>query len=216
MSNVTGIAGASGAALYGVPASSNVMLSPESLMYFCAIQLRSMDGQITKRMTEQQQARDAQEVLGQLQDLLAHLKPGGLNENDLVARRRILEYYKAAYDKAPPDMKARLQESFNAFRSTGCNNDGGDVVSLATYSPAQLDADATRPTVGNKNSLDSNEVTARFDEIKGICNDINKGAELEMTNLQTLISQRQMAIQMTTNLLSKVCESMQAIVNNTK
>ncbi len=216
MSNVTGIAGASGAALYGVPASSNVMLSPESLMYFCAIQLRSMDGQITKRMTEQQQARDAQEVLGQLQDLLAHLKPGGLNENDLVARRRILEYYKAAYDKAPPDMKARLQESFNAFRSTGCNNDGGDVVSLATYSPAQLDADATRPTVDNKNSLDSNEVTARFDEIKGICNDINKGAELEMTNLQTLISQRQMAIQMTTNLLSKVCESMQAIVNNTK
>ena len=44
---------------------------------------------------------------------------------------------------------------------------------------------------------------------------LNKGAELEMTNLQTLVSQRQMAIQLTTNLMPKVNDSMMAIVANT-
>jgi len=216
MSNVTGIAGASGAALYGVTPSTNVLLSPDSLLAFCTIQLRSLDGQITKRLTEQQQARDAQGTLGQLQDLLHHLKQfPGLGATDAQTKARILQYYKDAYDKAPPGQKARIEESFNAFRNTACMNDAKAHTSLATYGRQQLDADAKAASKGNLNHASKEELELRLSEVNGIVDNLNKGAELEMTNLQTLISQRQMAIQLTTNLMSKINDSMMAIVANT-
>lgn len=43
---------------------------------------------------------------------------------------------------------------------------------------------------------------------------ISRGAELDMVQLQTLVSQRQQAISLTENLLSRIHESSQAVVNN--
>lgn len=217
MSNVSGVAGTSGAAMYGVSASTNVMLSPESLIYFCATQLRALDGQITKRVVEQQNAREAQGTLGQLQDLYNHLKPTGVGQDDAATKQRILQYYKEAYDKAPPGQRDRIQESFNAFRKSACYNDSDKAyVSLANYDAKQIDADIKNCNdADNHNFTSGDEVDLRLKEINGIVDDVNKGAELEMTNLQTLVSQRQMAVQLTTNLISKVNESMQSIVANT-
>jgi len=42
------------------------------------------------------------------------------------------------------------------------------------------------------------------------------GAELHMINLQSMLSQRQTAIQLTTNLVRKMHDSSAAIINNIK
>jgi hypothetical protein len=216
MSNVGVVSGPSSPQILAPTGQSNAMLlSPDSLMYFCAIQLRALDGQITQRMAQQQSSRDAQQKLSKLQEFMGRYA-GGIGKDDVWAKGEALKMYKEAFDLLPPgsELRNRLDASFHEFRKTACREDNCTFTSLADYTPEMKNDDLNHGS-DEKNLVADWEMKPRMEELKNISNDVNKGAELEMTNLQTLISQRQMAVQLTTNLLSKVNETMHAIVNNT-
>ena len=52
------------------------------------------------------------------------------------------------------------------------------------------------------------------DTVGGLQKDLNAGAELNMINLQSLMSQRQTAIQLTTNLVQSLGDQMNKIAAN--
>ena len=53
-------------------------------------------------------------------------------------------------------------------------------------------------------------------KLKSISDELDAGSELNMIEVQSLMSQRQTAIQMTTNLMSKYDQGVQTVVNNLK
>jgi Na+/phosphate symporter len=63
---------------------------------------------------------------------------------------------------------------------------------------------------------DAKKGAALGQNIDDICKDLGSGRELAMVELQSIVSQRQTALQLTTNLLSAVNESARNITNNIK
>ena len=61
----------------------------------------------------------------------------------------------------------------------------------------------------------SADTVKRFvDNLKGLQTEVNQGSELGMITLQSLMSQRQMAIQLTTNLVQSLGEMTNKIAAN--
>jgi hypothetical protein len=67
---------------------------------------------------------------------------------------------------------------------------------------------------GSDNALSDTEVKAMLNNIETATKDINSGSELQMINLQSLMSQRQSAVQLTTNLVQSLGDQMNKIAAN--
>jgi hypothetical protein len=67
---------------------------------------------------------------------------------------------------------------------------------------------------GGDNALSDTEVKAMTNNIESMTKDINSGSELQMINLQSLMSQRQAAVQLTTNLVQSLGDQMNKIAAN--
>lgn len=205
----------------GLPAALTAMgvaLTPDTLMQYCAMQLGAIDKQIAEKMTKQREGRNAQAAMGELQRTLSKHQ-GGLDAKDANGRAECLAAYKKAYDAAPPEMKDKIQKEFDEFYKTAVAEDGlaGNAPNLATVTDAQLTSFANK--VGGKNEAgylvngtDGDEMKRFADNVGSISSEIGNGAELEMISLQALISQRQMAVQMATNMMSKVNDTLQSQV----
>jgi hypothetical protein len=66
----------------------------------------------------------------------------------------------------------------------------------------------------DQNKVVESEMKELCSKVDGIMNDISKGAELEMINLQSQVSQRQMAVQMATSMLNKFNEGLMSVAGN--
>lgn len=197
-------------------------LSPETLLLYCASQLNALDSEIQSRMAKQQSARDSQRGLNELK---ATLGTGEITGDKYAQKEKILAKMKEAYDKLPPGDPNRktLDDLFNEFADTACTNDRHVFArSLSTYSgpdDPKLRELADTPDFDQKdqhmsNLVSTDELKKLNTDIDGMINDISKGAELEMINLQSLVSQRQMAVQLATGMLNKLNETALGVVNN--
>lgn len=196
-----------------------VALTPDTLLQYCAMQLGAIDKQIAEKMTKQREGRSAQAAMGELQRALSKYQQGGLDAANANGRAECLAAYKKAYDAAPPEMKEKLQQQFDEFYKTTVAQDGmtGKAPDLATVTDQQLTSFAN--TVGGRNEAgylvngaDDQEMKRFSDNVGSLSSELGNGAELEMISLQALISQRQMAVQMATNMMSKVNETLQSQV----
>jgi hypothetical protein len=197
-----------------------IELTPDTLMFYCATQLRRLDGEITARMRSQQSTHDAQAILGELRERLSPYTTGGIGANDKHLVPILMQKLKAAFDALPEGspQRAAIQSLFDKFRNTTCRENAIETLRLddpSVLSQIQTDVD-TKKTSGDANRADRDEVNQMLDSLKQISTDITSSGELEMINLQSLISQRQMAIQLTTNLLGKLNESLMAPIANLK
>lgn len=221
MSNVGGIGGAGPAAPVGnaVPTSA---LTPESLLYYCASNLRSLDAEIATRMREQQGAAAANKALSALKSALAPYVAGGIGHDDLGAKETFLRKFKEAFDAAPPSARTAIQQQFDTFRRTACHNDRDPPhIGLANYGEQDLQNDLAAvksPELASdgrtlKNGVGKEEVQWIVDALDNASKELSKDAELMMITLQSMISQRQMAVQLTTNMLDKINQTAMAVVN---
>ncbi len=205
------------------PATSQVVqLTPDSLMMYCASELRRLDQQITSRMNGQQATRDAQAILSECREwLVKYDTPGGIGADDKHLVPHILTRLKDAYDALPEGnpQRAEIQKHFDNFRNTTCLKNGHGTLSLqddAAVVKAQIQKDVDGKTNCSENRANQDEVKTMLHSLNAITEELTHGAELEMINLQSLISQRQMAIQLTTNLLEKLNESLLLPIANLK
>lgn len=216
-----GVGGVSNAGQVGT--SSNVSgggLTPDAVMLYCAAQLNHLDDSIQQQMAQQQAARGAQDKLGKLKALLA----GDVPANATDEKKQIIQAMKEAYDSLPPNDPGREQLNgvFKDFIKTASFADSGadlaatgDKYNLATLDGTKLNELAQASPVDAAFVADS-EMKVFAGKVDPILNDVGKGAELEMINLQSMVSQRQMAVQIATQLISKLNETISTVTSNLK
>lgn len=211
------INGVSGVGNVGQPTMvTGGSLSAESLLLYCSVQLNAMDTQLKAEMARQNQARSSQQVLNQVKNAIG-IKSIGTNDYD--RKVQILTAMRDAYQRLPPDDPARqtLQAAFETFANTACLNDSGAAAGLKLGDPnLNIHRLASLADACGRNNVDTDEMKGIQGMIDEAITDISKGAELQMINLQSLVSQRQMAIQLTTSLMTKFNDGLQAIVSSFK
>jgi hypothetical protein len=172
--------------------ASSALLTPDALMAYCESRLGSIDSQMDSIFQAQE-----------------------------------------SYNKLTTDIDS-LASNLNQYESTGIGTGPGDQTATTAFTSAnnslnQLisEANTTDPQVaselqGAMNTLNNGGDTfVSTDEITNIektlqqaSSDVGAGAELNMINLQSLMSQRQTAIQLTTNLVQSMGDQMNAIATN--
>lgn len=197
-------------------AADTASLTTESLLVYCETRLDSMDGEIRAMMGEQQRAIQQKEVLATLKTEISaasQLESGG-------AYAALDAFNKAIADLPENDpLRAELETARDTMLLYGGPIDASAVqqeharqanVRALNGEPQVVDATA----VAYKCSLNKDEWTAGLDSVTALSENLGYDAELKMITLQSQVSARQTAISLTTNLLSAVDKSAEAIVGN--
>lgn len=210
MSNIGGVSGAA-----SVNTSAPVQggsLTIDALMLHCADQLNHIDSAIDDQMKRQNMAREQADVLGRTKSLMA----GEIGRDDSQRKTEILTGLKKAYDTLPPGdpNRAQIETAYREYSQSACFSDGanGGGCPLSELTPARITEYANRPSAnGGDNVVNADEMKKYSGYLDSVLTNISKGAELDMINLQSMVSKRQMAIQITTQLMSKMNESASTI-----
>ena len=166
-------------------------LTGDALLMYCQARMGDLDSEINMRMGDQKAALDRRQAIQSAEvELKKYGDSGPQNQAQWDACETAL---KAAEAMLPPgDPGAASIEKFR--------------VDLEHQYCKDVAPDPHYPKDGEwKGTLDG--LTKMEDDIKG-------GAEIEMLQLQQLMSQRQTAVQLTTNMMSKLDQTQDSIVKN--
>lgn len=177
-----------------------VPLTVESLLTFCQTRLRDLDEQIAARMLAQKARVDLGEVVGALKQFTAKQMPvavdkDGVKDPDPAAQeagRKTVDEGNKLFDASIA--KAREVGDYEAVR-------------------ALTDMKATW-NMGNDGSVTSKELEGINKALDVTLGDLSKSNELEMIELQSLISKRSTALQLTTNMMNGLNEAQKTITGN--
>jgi hypothetical protein len=213
MSNVGGVSNVG--SVQGGYQVTGGQISPDSIMAYCSAQMSFLDAGIQERMAQQQASRDVQALLG---DVKAALMKHALGGDDWGDKQQVIQAMEAAWEKMAPNdpMRDQLNDRFHDFTATCINSNNIDQAN--GYNLGHLDEGTMNQfqtwcadNNGN-NAADLTELKQLSDNVDTLVNDCGKGAELQMINLQSMVSQRQMAIQLTTQIISKMNDAQMAVV----
>jgi len=167
-------------------------LTPESLMAYCQSRLQGIDTQVNEAFAQQQQSNFAQQILGQLASSPAFKLPA-----DKLTGGWQVEAAVQSIKDAIAEAKGKLDPNSPAWAA------------LDSYEKNSIDTIDTSKDL----SVDSFNSTV-VGGLNSIQKDLNASSELSMINLQSLMSQRQSAVQMCTNLVQSLGDQMNKIAQN--
>ncbi len=205
-------------------------LSPEDLIAYCGAQLNSIDGQIKDFMDAQQRALQERQAIGKAVNVLKGY--GDKGPPDSAAMNKCYSAIDDAIKSLPAGdpaiaslekYKSDLQHKFGSSELTGTEK--ARVAELDAAGPsyvgfplhdvnaeekaAILNGAATRYTAPQPG-----EWSGFTGQLSQIGDDIKGQAELDMIKLQGLVTQRQSVVQMTTQMMAKMQESIMTIAKN--
>ena len=163
-------------------------LTPESMMVYLTTRLGSVDAQIRGIFDSQQQAEKIRAAVNELRELLSDLESA----------------------KDDPDA---LKEIFHAIAATIDEQ-------IANVDPVTADNIKNKLTEKNQILYSGDEafVQSELDNsreyLKNLLSELESTAEMNMIHLQSLMSARQTAISLATNLIAKLDESTKKVVDN--
>jgi hypothetical protein len=165
-------------------------LTPDALMSYCSTRLRGLDEQIQTGFEKQRSANEQSKVLGELNDSLgAGPSSGDWNQTELQNAMLVAAAkFDAAALRVPDPLKRQLID-----QAWQCKLVAG----------------------GNQTTM-SNEQYKKLtsDPVSNMQKDLNSGTELAMINLQSLMSQRQSAVQLVTNMVQSLGDQVNKIAAN--
>lgn len=209
--------------------SGMTSMSPETLLAYCQMQLGDLDTQISDQMTTQKTALREREAVESVQTVLqqfgtagpttvtqmqtcldavdsalARIAPGDQAATELTAFRQtmVTDYnYQPAGDPSQAEQTeiARDQAIVSAGPLSG-------TFSLTEYQNAQTDLTRLQTiTTGTFTPPDAskNQWQGTTDALGTITNDIKSNADIELLQLQDLVSQRQQAVQLVSGMMGK-------------
>jgi hypothetical protein len=174
-------------------------LSPEGLMAYCQSRLNSLDTQMSTIFDQQQSnatlTQDVDGIATKLNDLGDVTPPSNGNTNPDLSVSTSYTSIVAAYQQAIQDAKTagnaplatQLKQDLSMFNSD-CHN--------------------------GTSTISTNDVTNLQQNLKNYGNELNSDSEMSMINLQSLMSQRETAVQLTTNLVQSLGQQSQDIAKN--
>jgi hypothetical protein len=198
----------------GASAGDAPYLTMDSLLVYCESRIRGLDSQVNAVFADQQRANDASSAIGWLESCCAQCEANGIDDKG-TAVHDLIRAFQLAIGKVGADSPTgqKLLEKQQAFiRSVG-KNGGADLMAEMQqpgYWTGPVKADAGMLA----HNLSGDQVKAMVDGLKEVQADVNHGSELGMITLQSLMSQRQMAIQLVTNLVQSLGEMTNKIAAN--
>lgn len=219
----------------------NAYVTPDALMAFCETRLRGIDSQVQVAFLEQQKANADSSVLSDLssklsipEDAIDLSCAGGVE----TAKASADDMMSAAQQLKDPQAKQKLVAAANAIYAridkvlgeVTANGDWASTVgstlnppqttpSSAALSNDQIDDLFKNHHQNDPSSSDTSIGTQDFTAmtttaVQNIQKDQNSSTELSMINLQSLMSQRQEAIQLCTNLVQSLGDQVNKVAEN--
>jgi hypothetical protein len=159
-------------------------LTPDAMMVYCQTRLTSIDTQCSELMAKQQKTGRDQAALSDLTKFLTTFKQGFDDNANAITNMQ------AAYD--------------SAINAVGPNSELG----------VKLTNDRANLKAGGDNKIFAEEMESLIAGVKGYQSNLNSDSELDMIHLQSLMSQRQTAIQLTTNIVQSLNDQVNKVVAN--
>jgi hypothetical protein len=197
-------------------ASAN--LSPDALMAYCQSRLDSIDSQVRASFAEQQTNAS---TISQIDQVISDLKTyDGADQKDPTVCKNLEAKFGALIQslRASDPSCPALPQLTTAYNSMVWSGDGGaqfahslpgdpDFIDEGTYPP-----DESGPK--GDNVLSSSELQGYVQTLTDAAGNLNSNSELQMVQLQSLMSQRQTAISLTTNLVQSLGDQENKIADN--
>ncbi len=182
-------------------------LTPDALMAYCESRLRGLDDQMHDAFARQETFRTASAALNDVQKTLQDAANGnGFDPNDGDGPWKVMQGFDTAIKNMPPGRdRDELIKQANDFKSHCKQAD--DYNNPANPSGKKWVYDG--PLLGQPNGKQACSDLA--EHIGDINKNASSSAELDMISLQSLMSQRQTAVQMCTNMVSALGETSKAI-----
>lgn len=169
--------------------------SPEALLLYCRTRMNDFDGQIDQAMARQHANAGKSKAMSDLSSVLHayNALPNGGPEHQAA-----YEAIKRAFDDAiarcggPGSPEgAKLRETFDAFHATAHPKD------TSTASPW---------------AVNEQEMSGFTESVANIQKSLNSGAEIEMMQLQSVVSQRSTFLQFISSQLQSLDQTAKAIL----
>jgi len=161
-------------------------LTGESLLLYCQTQLRSYDDTITGFLNEQKLNLARKKGLSGIENTLKKY----LNTLDQGGVNDIEGAFANAINSLPPGDPVRgvIEGKLAEFNSHSGN--------------------------GQQIHYTKEELTAFAGDVQSILDNVNGNAEINMIQLQQVMSQRQTAVQLTTSMLAKLDDGTKSVISN--
>lgn len=170
----------------------NVMaMSPDSVMAYCQARLDSLDSQMTSIMNQQQSNGQLTEDVNDIAGLLNDAGPTSAGSSNVKVNTAEVD---AAYAQA-------ISDATTAGDGTLANDLKND----------QQNFDSN---VQSDGTISATQVSGFVQNLKNYGDGLNSDSEMSMINLQSLMSQRQTAIQLSTQLVQSLGDQSNSIVKN--
>ncbi|MBK7585412.1 MAG: hypothetical protein IPI67_35125 [Myxococcales bacterium] len=182
--------------------ASGVSLTAEGLLLYCQTQLKGIDNEIKSFMAQQKNMQAKKKILSELKTAIETHTTSGKSADKV---KQLGQQIGDAYTKAYKELKgagmdaeaAALLLDYKSWFPNGNISEGKHDVATAAL-----------PTGAES------EFNAKFKPLADMIDDLGKNAELNMIQLQSLVSSRQTLIQLTTNMMEKNLKGLDGIVGN--
>ena len=197
--------------------SPAAFLTPEALMSYCETRLRGIDERVKQVFVQQQKSNDDANTINWLNGCLGACAVSGIGDDNGTAAHDVIRAYQAAIGKAGPETalgKKLLAEQTAFIQRVGGANAPKlfAEMSQADYWSKPMPPGADKGLLGDP--MSGEEIKVFTKRLDGMQQEVSAGAELNMVSLQSLMSQRQMAIQLATNLVQSLGEMTNKIAAN--
>lgn len=174
-------------------------LTPDALLAYCAMKLRGIDAQVHTAFTSQKSRNATSAKLSEIQ-------------------KSMQQFVNIPADG--PDREARLaslQKDFaEAIRLAGGPESpaGKRIADIQANLELNARVHGKVRWTGDEADVSSDELADYAKQLGAVQQDLNVEGELEMITLQSLMSQRQQAIQMCTNMVASLGQSANQVAQN--
>jgi hypothetical protein len=200
------------------PGMGTGYLTPDALMTYCTCRLQSLDGQIQDAMKKQQDSVQEQQLIAQLLPELQKLQTNGTTQSDGTTGVNYMQCRQLESDIEA--VIKQIQDIDPNSSALGPLENLHDKI-MADGSGPFDDANGPHPYYGPKPAnaqedgcIGGPDMQSYAKELESINSTINSSSELTMINVQSLMSQRQTAVQLTTNLVQSLGDQANKIVGN--
>jgi hypothetical protein len=190
-------------------------LSPDARMSYCQTRLDSIDGQVRGLLADQQQSAS---VIQQIDQVIGAIKQyDGSDQTDpAVCKNLETQFHDLVQNLRDTDPNCPVLPSLTqAYNSMVWSGDGG--AAKTGSSPDFIDYDKYPPVKSGPQGdmkLVTKELQGYVETLTDAAGNLNSNAELEMVRLQSLMSQRQTAVTLTTNLVQSLGDQENKIADN--
>jgi hypothetical protein len=173
-------------------------LSPDALMAYCEARLNSLDTQMSDIFTSQQKNATSTQDLNNIADSLNNLQavtpattPATVTVTNNDYNAIVNEYKTAILDAGKgSSLEVSLQGDLSTFEN------------------------AAKSALSKDGTMSADTVASLSQDLKNDTANLNSDSEMTMINLQSLMSQRQTAVQLTTNLVQSLGDQSSDIAKN--